>query len=107
MTCDDCKYVSHDKDRWPCDSCCRNPGAVLRDHHRPVIDTVGWEVPDTIPVTRPVLVKTVTGIVCKAKVRGGVRWIKRAERGRPRSVACVRLDGATSGDVRAVGWREL
>lgn len=104
--CDGCKYLVHDVDRWPCNVCCRNPDARLHDWHRQVVDATGWEPPDTIPTDRVVMVKTVTGIVCHAKVQGGTRWIKRAERGRPRSVACFRVD-ATRGDVRAIGWREF
>jgi hypothetical protein len=64
-----------------------------------------WNPVDTIPIGRPVKIKSVYGIECLAKVRGRTRWIRRAKNGLPRRIYCVRLDGRTSGDIVAVGWR--
>lgn len=70
----------------------------------------GWQDIRTIPTDRPVMVRTATGIECRARTRlGPVRWVKRADRYGPARVGCYRLreDDSVKGDVSAVAWREL
>ena len=67
-----------------------------------------WNPVDTIPKNREVTVRTVKGLIVRAKVRGITtgRWIRRRDKYGPRRVYCRRTDGRTSGDVVAVGWKE-
>ena len=67
-----------------------------------------WHSVLTIPIDRAVMIKSVTGIVCLAKVQGwscmfGERSITH-HLGMPR-IACFRRDGK-GGDIMAVSWRE-
>lgn len=72
-----------------------------------------WQDIRSIPTDRPVLVKTVTGIVTMARtypVYSRTRWVMRPKRQCPfYRVSCYRLndDGKAIGDVRAIAWREL
>lgn len=68
---------------------------------------MAWQPVDTIPIGETVVVRTVKGIICRARHAGRVRWIKRADKWGPRRVFCFRVDGRTCGDVRAVAWRKL
>jgi len=75
-----------------------------------------WQSIASIPIGRPVEIKSVTGIVCKAQV--GSKLVGSIRRGRkirsrrgnlPVRINCRRLDQekCQSGDIVAIHWREL
>jgi len=70
-----------------------------------------WKSIDTIPPGKPVLIKTVKGIIYHGKTRNSrTRYIRRADSWGPRRVSCFRLyptDLTIIGDVVAVAWKEL
>ena len=71
-----------------------------------------WRSVRTIPTQTVVLVKTVTGIVCKATtwpMSEDTRWVRRPHKRRPYySVGCYRLRrGKPTGDVVAIAWKPL
>lgn len=70
----------------------------------------GWHSVRTIPTDAIVTVRTVTGIVCKARtypIGEDTRWVIRARPWRPyTSVHCYRVRrGKITGDVKAIAWR--
>lgn len=67
-----------------------------------------WSPIETIPTDRDVVVKTVSGIVCQARVRrkGGLH-VRPADKWGQKRVYCFRKDGRTTSDIAAVAWREV
>jgi len=64
-----------------------------------------WQDIDTMPIDRPVWVKSVSGIECLAK-RSKLA-IKEADGyGRPRRIPCFRLDNNSYGDISVIAWKE-
>lgn len=61
---------------------------------------VGWLPLKTIPRDRPVMIHSVTGIECRAKVQDGAS----VHNG---MIACWRREGGVHcGHIKAVAWRE-
>ena len=64
-----------------------------------------WHPIESIPVDRHVIVKSVTGVVCRAKVSGRHRLY--VENKKHPTVHCWRRDqDVPSGDIMAIAWRE-
>ncbi len=66
-----------------------------------------WQSIETIPLDRPVIVRSLTGIECLARTKNQrVRWISKPAGRKPERVYCWRIDGTGWGDISAVNWRE-
>ncbi len=71
------------------------------------LEVSDWQPIDTIPIDRPVMVKSVTGIECLARTPNRrTRWVREPSGCKPNRVSCWRVDGTRKGDISAVAWRE-
>ncbi len=65
-----------------------------------------WQMIDTIPALRTVMVRSATGIECLAYARDPqIYWVNSPGRAKQKRVSCRRMDGLKRGDVSAVAWR--
>ncbi len=66
-----------------------------------------WRPIDTIPIDRPVIVKTATGIEYLARARRPqIHWVQVPGEGKQKRVSCTRVDGKKKRNVSAIAWRE-
>ena len=66
-----------------------------------------WQPIHTIPIDRPVIVKTATGIEYLARARSPqIDWVQVPGEGKPMRVSCRRVDREKKSDVSAIAWRE-
>ena len=91
----------------PTDPYYRELSDALLDQCKKLAIPEGWFDISLIPVDEYILVKSVTGVECEAKVRGKTAWIREADRWGPRRVGCTRKTKNGTGDISAVAWRPI
>ncbi len=71
-------------------------------------DNDHWRIISTIPRDRIIMIKSVSGIECWAKVAGNAQVKVQKHTGKL-TIACWRKGGrpSGSGDVNAIAWKEI
>ena len=71
------------------------------------LEVSDWQSIDTIPIDRPVIVKTATGIEYLARARSPqIHWVQVPGEGKQKRVSCRRVDREKNSDVSAIAWHE-